>query len=153
MTILEGKIIDKETGKPIEGATVNFLDGKDIQETDSDGFFSVSHVPNHLTHPEVLITKKGYKPFRLELDRSGDYRIYKVKTETKYIKLDERFYYSPLDSGSYSDVMDIEKWSTEFCDGDTLKFYLAKDDEKTEIIKLKSIIRKNWARMNGYENK
>jgi len=144
-TGLKGEIIDKETGKPIAGATVNLLDGKDIQKTNADGFFSVLHASGHsLPHPKVLITMKGYKPFQLELDQSDNYKIYKVKSETKYIKFNKRFYYTPSDTSSYSEGIDIEKWSTDFLAGDTLKLYLSKDDEKTEIEKLKSKIKKNW---------
>jgi len=149
VTDLEGKIIDIETGKPISGATVNLLDGKDIQETNADGFFSVSFCPTRLTYPKVLITKKGYKPFEIEFDGSDKQKIYKVTTETKYVKLSKPFYFIPNDTSSYMVNVNIDKWSRNFSVGDTLKIYLKPDNENLEVKQELEKIKRNWATQNN----
>ena len=127
----QGIVLDKKTGKPIVGATVELLDAKDYQKTNTEGYFYVTYVSGRsLPANKIMITKKGYKPLLFEIDKSDEYNIFKVKSETKYIKFDKRFYYTPNDSSSFSEGIDIEQWSTEFLVGDTLKFYLSKDEEK-----------------------
>jgi hypothetical protein len=141
---MTGKIIDKETGKPIEGATVNLLDGGDIKITKNDGYFDVFTRPRGSTNPLVIVTKKGYKPFQIEISHSSDKKLYSIKTETKWIDFGERLYLVPNDTNSYFTGFSIEKWSQDFtAGGDTLLIYLSKDDEKVEADKMKKLIIKN----------
>lgn len=145
VTALDGKIIDNETGKPISGASVNLSDGKDIQETNADGYFSVSYGTGRLTSRKILITKKGYKPFEIEFDGSDKQIIYKVTTDTKYVKLSKPFYFIPNDTSSYLVTILIDKWSSNFSVGDTLKIFLKPDNINLEVKQEMEKIRRNWA--------
>lgn len=141
---MTGKIIDKETGKPIADATVNLLDGSDIKKTETDGYFDVFTRTKGSKNPEVVVTKKGYKPFQIEISNSNDKNLYSVKSETKWIEFGERLYLVPKDTNSFISGISIEKWSQFFtAGGDTLLIYLSKDNEKVEIDKMKKQIIKN----------
>jgi len=141
---MTGKIIDKETGRPIANATVNLLDGSDIIQTKADGYFEVYTRPRGHTNPKVVVTKRGYKPFQIEISNSSDKTLYSVKSETKWVNFDEPLYLNPKDTISFTNGTFIEKWSQYFtAGGDTLLIYLSKDDEKVEINKIKNQIIKN----------
>jgi len=142
---MSGKIMDKETGKPLSGATVNLLEGGDIMQTNADGYFEVFTRPRGSINPKIVVTKRSYKPFELEISRSSDKIFYSVKTETKWVEFDEPLYLIPKDTNSITNGIDIEKWSQSFTAGsDTLLIYLSKDDEKVEVAKIKKEMIKNW---------
>jgi len=142
-TGMTGKVIDKETGKPISNATVNLLDGKDIAKTNETGYFEVYRQGgSHKIVPEVLITKKGYKPFQIRITSSDEGNSYTVKSETKDIEYDEPLYLNS-DKSSFTTGTTIEKWSQNFSVSDTLTIYLTKDDEKAEVKKIKMKLKAN----------
>lgn len=138
-TGMNGKVIDEETGLPISNATVNLLNGKDIKRTNNKGYFTVFvQTGIHKIDPIVEISKKGYKPFQIQFSSEDDKNTYSVKSEYKWIDYDSPLYFNSKDSTSYIIGTDIEKWSQHFSVDDTIIFYLTKDDEKTEIEKIKS---------------
>ncbi len=131
-----GIIIDKDTGKPISGATVSLSEGKMVLLTDSRGFCNGTCGVSHT--PIVLVSKNGYKPFQIEFDKSRDLSIYKVKHETEYVNLEKPFYFVEGDSSTYMVNIAIEKWSVDFASGDTMKIYLSKSNKMVEIEKIKA---------------
>ena len=132
-TGMTGKVIDKETGNPISNATVNLLDGKDIVKTTETGYFEVYRQGgSRKIDPEVLITKKGYKPFKIRITSSDEGTSYTIKSETKDIEYNEPLYLNS-DKSSFTTGTVIEKWSQNFSVGDTLTIYLTKDDEIAEV--------------------
>ena len=145
-TGMTGKVFDKETGQPISNATVNLLDSKDIKKTNNEGFFAVyRQMGAFKVDPVIEITKKGYKPFQMQISSKNDKTSYFVKSETKWVDFNE-----PLTNDSKAKTSDltgtwIEKWSQNFTAGDTLLIYLTKDDEKAEIEKIETELKiKKW---------
>ena len=62
---LKGKVLNKETGKPIRGVLVSTLSSKMI-ETDANGEFEIRHIPTGLEL--VTATDKGYEDGLLAVD-------------------------------------------------------------------------------------
>ncbi len=62
-----GRVIGKETGVLILGATVNLLEGRDIKKTDSAGLFEIFSEIRPFEDPTILVTKKDINLFILEL--------------------------------------------------------------------------------------
>jgi len=137
-TGMTGKVYDKETGKPIAHATVILLEDKDKVQTDNEGYFEVyTPTGNKRIDPIVVVSKKGYKPFQLRINYSGDETSYSVKTETEYIQYkDTLFLFS--NKSSYLLGVDIEKWSQDFAVGDTLKIYLKKKNTEAEVKEIRA---------------
>ena len=142
-TGMTGKVVDKETGRPISNATVNLLDGKSIKKTNNEGYFAVyRQMGAFKVDPKVEITQKGYKPFQIKISSSHDKTSYSVKSETKWVDFNE-----PLSIESKSKTSELkgtwlEKWSQNFAVSDTLIIYLTKEDEKAEIEKIKSELKR-----------
>lgn len=84
VTHKSGLIIDSQTGEPIQSANVRL----DTYETlsDSNGYFTFELFTGFCPDWDFSITKESYKSFELEIDLEGDYVIYKVKDENKYIE-------------------------------------------------------------------
>jgi len=144
-THIIGKVIDKETGKEISGATINLLDGKDIVKSDKNGCFSVSHAWGGISiDPKISISCNGYKPFQLIMKSSSNEICYSIKNEYYYVNLDKPFYPDPKDSSSYSVNFSLQKWSQTITTGDTLKIYLDRDNINAEIEKIKKNMSKIW---------
>jgi thioredoxin reductase len=135
-TGMTGKVFDKETGKPIANATVNLLEDKDVAQTDNNGYFQVyTQTGSHKIAPIVVVSKKGYKPFQLRINSSGEETSYSVKSETEFIKYKDTLFMNSNKS-SYLLGVDIEKWSQNFAVGDTLKIYLTKENVEKEVEKI-----------------
>ncbi|GAB2786772.1 hypothetical protein GCM10027275_34130 [Rhabdobacter roseus] len=133
-----GRVFDKETGLPLARTTVNLLEGKDIKKTNTNGYFEVSSDTRPFQNPIILITKDGYKPFQLKIkERNGDATSYIVKSESIFIDYEKPVYPDPNNRGTFITGTWIDKWSKEFKTGDTLSIYLAKEDTKTEIEKIR----------------
>ena len=138
-TGITGKVIDKETRRPISNATVNLLDGKDIKKTSNEGYFAVyRQMGAFKVDPEVEITQKGYKPFKIKISSSHGKISYSVKSETKWVDFKEPLSFESKHKTSELEGTWLEKWSQNFTVGDTLLIYLTKDDEKAEIEKIKT---------------
>ena len=137
-TGMKGRVFDKETGKPISNATVNLLEDKDIVQTDNDGYFEVyTSTGNHKTAPIVVVSKKGYKPFQLRINYSGDETSYSVKSETEFIEYKDTLFMN-TNKSSYLLGVDIEKWSQDFAVVDSLRIYLTKKDIEGEVEKIQT---------------
>lgn len=87
MTHKSGLILDSQTGEPIKGANIK-LDNYETQ-SDSNGYFVIDLFTGFCPDWDFLITKESYKPFEISIDLKGDYVIYKVKNENKYIEYPE----------------------------------------------------------------
>jgi hypothetical protein len=84
VTHKSGLILDSQTGEPIQGANIK-LDNYETQ-SDSNGYFVIDLFTGFCPDWDFIITKDSYKPFELSIDLKGDYVIYKVKNENKYIE-------------------------------------------------------------------
>lgn len=137
-----GKVIDQETGKPISDARVVLLDKLDSTKTNNKGYFEIRKSTGaYKVDPEVLITKAGYKPFQLKKKYTSKETSYIVKSELIYVDFDKPVYPDPKNRKTFLVCTSIEKWSQDFRTGDTLIFYLTRDDRKSEIENIKSEIK------------
>ena len=132
-TGMNGKIIDKETGKPISDAAVNLCQGLDVTTTNTEGYFEVNgQTGAHKIDPVVEVTKDGYKPFQIKISYSENESSYSVKTETKWIRYKDTVFFNSKKT-SFLLGVDIEKWSQDFAISDTLTIYLTKENYKKEV--------------------
>lgn len=136
-----GRVFDKETGLPLVGTTINLLDGGDIKETDSNGFFKVFSETSPFQDPTILVTKDGYKPFQLRIERNNDETSFIVKSKSIYVDYEEPVYPNPNNRGTFITGTWIDKWSKEFKTGDTLSIYLVREDIKAEVERNKKEIK------------
>jgi hypothetical protein len=110
VTHKSGLILDSQTGEPIQGANIKL----DTYETksDSNGYFVIELFTGFCPDWDFLITKESYKPFELSIDLKGDYVIYKVKNENKYIKYPEPIphpiYENSTLNGEWKDLNSIQ---------------------------------------------
>jgi len=140
-TGMNGKIIDKETGKPISDAEVNLCEGLDVTSTNKDGYFEVhGKTGAHKIDPIVVVTKDGYKPFQIKISYSDDESSYSVKTETKWIKYKDTVFFNS-EKTSFLLGVDIEKWSQDFAISDTLTIYLTKENDKKEVEQSRDLLK------------
>ena len=128
-----GRVFDKEIGLPLVGTTVNLLDGSDIKKTASNGYFEVFSEARPFQDPTILVTKDGYKPFQLRIERESDETSYIVKSESIFVDYEEPVYPDPNNRETFITGTWINKWSKEFKTGDTLSIYLVREDEKAEV--------------------
>lgn len=135
-----GRVIDKETGRLILGATVNLLEGRDIKKTDKAGFFEVFSETGPFQDPTILVTKDGYKPFQIRIEGSDEETTYTVKSESIFIDYEEPVFPEPNKRETFITGAWIDKWSKEFKTGDTLTIYLVRDNRKAEIERAKEKI-------------
>ena len=128
-----GRVFDKETGLPLPDAMVNLLDGRDIKKTDSNGLFEVYSETRPFQDPTILVTKNGYKPFQLKIERNRNETSYTVTSESVSIDYTAPVYPDPENRETFVTGNWVDKWSTEFRTGDTLSIYLAREDIKAEV--------------------
>jgi hypothetical protein len=120
---MQGKVVDNSTGKPIKGVLVNFSNGKNTALTDEKGFFSVGYLVGGNCKPKIIeLSKYGYKPFQLTVEYSKENVTYKVKKEDVFTEKPQ--------NGIYNGNSIIQKWSQNFSIGDTIVFYLTKQNEQ-----------------------
>jgi hypothetical protein len=79
------------------------------------------------------VSKKGYKPFQLKIDYSGEETSYTIKSESISVDYDEPVYPDPNNRETFITGTWIEKWSQDFSTRDTLSIYLMKEDTKAEV--------------------
>ncbi len=132
-----GRVFDKETGQPIALAMVNLLNGQDMENTNSDGFFEVFSQSRPSQDAQILVSKDGYKPFQLKIVRTGDQTTYVIESELISVKYDQPIYLDPKDRNTFIIGTSIDKWSTDFRTGDTLSIYLVREDIKGEVEKIR----------------
>ena len=135
-----GRVVDKETGLSISGATANLLEGRDIKKTDNAGLFEVFSETRPFQDPTILVTKNGYKPFQLRIEDSSEETNYIVKSESISVDYDEPVYPDPNNRETFITGIWIDKWSKEFKTGDTLTIYLVREDRRAEIERAKKEI-------------
>lgn len=141
------KVLDQETGKPISDARVVLLYKSDSTKTNDKGYFEIrSSTGLYKVDPEVLITKAGYKPFQLKEKHSSKETSYIVKSESIDVDFDKPVYPDPRNRGTFIVSTSIDKWSQDFRAGDTLIFYLTRDDRNSEIERIKNEIKHNWVK-------
>ncbi|HEY4651206.1 MAG TPA: hypothetical protein VIG72_07315 [Pontibacter sp.] len=150
-----GRVFDNETGLPLADAMVNFqylgylllpakelpladamvnlLNGRDIEKTDSNGLFEVYSETRPFQDPTILVTKDGYKPFQLKIERNSNETSYTVTSESVSIDYTAPVYPDPENRETFVTGTWVNKWSTEFRTGDTLSIYLAREDIKAEV--------------------
>jgi hypothetical protein len=80
-----GKVLEKDSGKPIQGAIVDLLKGADLEKTNYKGIFEVIKITGFCKDPMINISSTGYKPFQIVIKKSKGHTIYSIKTETKRI--------------------------------------------------------------------
>lgn len=135
---VSGIIIDKETKNVISNASINLLNGRDIEKSNANGYFEVLDQAGFCKDPVIVVKMEGYKPFQLEIKDSKGEISYTVKSETVWIDYDEPFYPNSSNRNTFITGTWINKWSQDFCASDTLRIYLTKYDTESEIETIKS---------------
>lgn len=74
-TIFKGIIKNKETGEPIENASIYEVDSRIADVSNSQGYYELS-IPNAETVRSLYIRKKGFEEFVFVADVSGDSVVY-----------------------------------------------------------------------------
>lgn len=142
---VNGKVLDKETGNPIMGVTVDLLKGADIEKTNAKGIFEAVEVTGFCKDPLIIVSADGYKPFQIEIKKSKGNTQYLVKTETSWINYDQPFYPDTTNKSTFIKGVWIDKWSQDFKINDTLTIYLSKDNPAIEIEKSQDDIKSKSA--------
>ena len=130
-----GKVLEKDSGKPIQGAVVDLLKGADIEKTNSKGIFEVIKITGFCKDPMINISSTRYKPFQIVIKKSKGQATYSIKTETKWIDFNKPYYPDPKNANTYITGTWINRWSENFTIADTLIVYLSKEDSTQNITK------------------
>jgi hypothetical protein len=128
-----GKVLDKESNKPVIGATVDLLKGADLEKTNEKGIFEVIRVSGFCKDPLINVSLVGYKPFQIEIKKSKGCTQFSVKTELTWVDYKQPYYPDPNNKNTYIYGIWINKWSQDFTVNDTLIIYLSKDNLPREI--------------------
>ncbi|GGK70028.1 hypothetical protein GCM10011405_17600 [Rufibacter glacialis] len=115
---------------------MNLLEGGDIQKTASNGLFQVFSETGPFQDPILQISKPGYKPFHLQIERNKEETRYMIKSEQVFVEYDTPVYPDLNNRKTFSAGTWINKWSQDFKNGDTLSIYLEREDIKTEVDRL-----------------
>ena len=139
---IQGIVIDKESGKPIQNAKVNMTD-RDIEELTDNGIFDIGEHSGFCYDPKVEVSMNGYKPFRIQIIHRSEYTSYNIESEGISVDYDEPFYPDPSNKNTFMTGTWINKFSEDFkVSGDTIILYLEEDNLEKEIQRIKEHLRK-----------
>lgn len=141
----QGYVIDKETGEPISGARIDYMNEKDTTLSDTAGYFNVGVVGGGRSprRVELVVTKDGYKPFYFGTERGFRKKEmrYVVKYECEDIPFNEPFYPDTTKRDTFLLSMSRHIYSNDFSvKKDILTIFMEKDDVATEVEAFKKSI-------------
>ena len=139
----EGYVYDAASGKPLVGATVEFLNTLESGHTDSTGFFELYSVTGFCPHIAYRVSIPGYKPFELEVDEGDKQSVYRVRQEDYDVPLDPPFTPDPTRPETYILSTSLDRFSQRFSVGKqgVITFYLERDDPAAEVQEWKEMMR------------
>jgi hypothetical protein len=127
VTKVNGKVLDKATGKPIDRVNVKLSSGTASTSTDELGLFDLAEVTGFCKETVIQVFTPGYLPFQLKIKKESNQTIYSVKSELYWKEFDKPYYPDSTNEKTFTTGIWFDRWSQDFAFKDSLIIYLTKD--------------------------
>ena len=124
---VNGKVLDKTTGKPLNKAHVKLTSGRASTTTNELGQFELTEVTGFCKDPVIQVFTSNYLPFQLKIKKENNQTTYSVKSDSYWKEFDKPHYPDSTNKNTCLVGTWLDKWSQDFAFKDSLIIYLTRD--------------------------